>query len=170
MPHTMKKKILLIAFVAFALVACDFDSVVSPGIQMSSSIYRTYITQNELGQDTLIRDTIALNDSVNIGDTLRLPMVCQGYYDYLRTLKVSVDTTKLHASLAWDTAYSSSLAEDADPEHAYLSFLPEQVYACYTTLTYVPVASGTHRVDILVESNAKGNYSQGSWYFFVGVK
>ena len=170
MPHTMKKNILLLAFVAFALIACDLDTVISPGVQVSSSLYRTYTVQDSLGQDTLIRDTITFADSLNIGDTVLIPMVCQGYYDYLKTVTVSADTAKMQLSLEWDEKYQSYLAEDADPAHGYLSFLPDKVYAFYTTIKLVPVASGTHRVDIQALSNAKENYSQGSWHFFVAVK
>lgn len=171
MPHIMKKNILLLAFVAFALVACDLNTVISPGVQVSSSLYRTYTTQDSLGRDTIVKDTITFTDSLNIGDTVLIPMVCQGYYDYLRMVKVSPeDTSKMQLSLAWEEEYKSVLAEDADPAHGYLSFLPEKVFAFYTTIKLVPVASGTHRVDIQALSNAKENYSQGSWHFFVAVK
>lgn len=170
MPHTMKTKVLLFALVAFALVACDLDTVVSPGVQLSSSLYRTYTVQDSLGQDSLVRDTISYTDSLNIGDTVRIPMLCQGYYDYVRSLKITTDTAKLHASLLWDDEYKSYLAEDADPEHGYLSFLADQVFAFYTTLIYVPVASGTHRVEIFIQSNAKEPYSQGAWHFNVAVR
>ena len=170
MPHPMKKNILLIAFVAFAFAACNLDSVISPGVQLSSSLYRTYTVQGSLGQDSLVRDTISYTDSLNIGDTVRISILCQGYYDYVRSLKITTDTAKLRASLVWDDEYKSYLAEDADPEHAYLSFIPEKVFAFYTTLIYVPVASGTHRVDILIQSNAKEPYSQGAWFFNTAVK
>ena len=170
MPHTMKKNILLLAFVAFAFVVCNLDTVISPGIQLSQSLYRTYTVQDSLGQDSIVKDTITFTDSLNIGDTVLIPMVCQGYYDYLRTVTVSADTAKMQLSLAWDEKYQSYLAEDADPAHGYLSFLPDKVYAFYTTIKLVPVASGTHRVDIQALSNAKENYSQGAWHFFVAVK
>lgn len=170
MPHTMKYKFLLFAFVAAAFVACETKSVISPGIRFSSALYRTYTVQGSLGQDSIVKDTISLQDSLQLGDTVRMPMVCEGYYDYLRALTISTDTSKVKVSLAWNEEDSACLSDEADPEHGRLAFLPDKVYACFTTLTYVPVVTGTHRIDITLTSAAREGYSEGAWHFNLAVK
>ena len=170
MPHTMKYKFFLFALVAVAFVACETKSVVSPSVRVSSSLYRTYTVQDSLGQDSLVRDTISLLDTLRVGDTVRMGMVCEGYYDYLRTVTIVSDTSKVKVSLAWDEKNKTCLTEAADPEHGKLAFVADSVYACFTTLTYIPVASGAHRIDISLISAAQEGYSQGSWHFNIAVK
>ena len=170
MPHIMKKGFLIIALSALAFVACNTDTVVSPSAQLSSSHYRTYTVPDVLGQDSLVRDTITFGDTVRIGDTVRVPILCNGYYNYLRSVITTADTTKMLVSLLWNDEFRSSLADDADPAHGRLTFLADKVYACYTTIVYVPKMSGTHRLDILLTSSAKEGYSDGAWHFFVPVK
>lgn len=170
MPHTMKYKFLLFALVAVAFVACETRSVVSPSVRVSSSLYRTYTVQDSLGQDSLVRDTISLTDSLRIGDTVRMGMVCEGYYDYLRALTIVSDPSEVDVSLSWDEEAKHLLTSAADPEHGKLAFVADSVYACYTTLTYVPVATGTHRIGISLVSAAKDPYTEGAWHFNIAVK
>ena len=170
MPHIMKNRYLIFALVAFAIVACNTETVISPSAKFSTSHYRTYTVPNVLGQDSLVRDTITFGDTVFVGDTVRVPIQCNGYYDYLRSITASTDTSKMRVSLMWDEEYNSYLADDADPAHGRLTFVADKVYACNTTIIYVPKASGTHRIDLLLLSAAKEGYSEGAWHFNVPVK
>lgn len=173
MPHPMKKKIfypIVLGLVTLVAVSCDWESVISPNAQFPSELYRSYTMVDSLGQDTLVRDTISYTDSLNVGDTVLMPIVLQGYYHYLTLFKATADTSKVALSLAWDEEYNSFLAEDADPAHGKLSFIPEKVNACVTTLKYIPKASGTHTVEFLLQSTAKEPYSQGAWSFNMAVR
>jgi hypothetical protein len=169
----MKRNIffyLSLVFVAFTTVACNLENVMSPGVQYSSVLYRTYTVQDSLGVDSVVCDTITLNDSLQVGDTVRFPMVLNGYYDYITSFVCSADTSKVHVSLMWDEEYNSFLSADADPAGGILAFNPGSVYRFVTTLVYVPVASGTHRIDMELNSAAKAPYSQWAAHFFIGVK
>ena len=162
---TMKRSVLF--FLSFALVAlmtvsCNMDSVISPGVQYSSYLYRTSADG--------VQDTITLNDSLQVGDTVRFPMVLNGYYDYITSFVATTDTSKVHVSMMWDDAYKSYLTEIADPDNGILAFKPDQVYAFVTTLVYVPMASGTYRIDLELNSSAPSPYSQWAGHFFIGVK
>lgn len=165
MPHTMKRNILVyisLVVLTLAFASCDTRSTFTPGFQTSEMLIRTSMDG--------VKDTILLTDTLNLGDTVRMGMICEGYYDYLKTIVVSGDTANVHTALAWPDSLSFVLAEDADPAHGRLSFLPDKAYAIYTTLTYIPVATGMHRVDIKVVSNAPDPYSQSNGFFMIAVK
>ena len=163
MPHIMMKyKFLFFALVAFVFVSCDLNTVASPTVDVSRSHYRTTAAG--------VKDTITYTDSLNIGDTVLVPILCDGRFDYLRMVKIGADTTKLRVSLLWDEKFQSCLTADADPEHGCLAFKADSVYRCYTSIKYIPKASGTHRIDIVLLSAAKEGYSNGAWHFNVAVK
>ena len=69
---------LVIALVALGLMSCDGTAISSPSIQAASKMVRTSAAG--------VRDTINLNDSLNVGDTVRLSLIVQGYYHYLTVL------------------------------------------------------------------------------------
>ena len=145
-----------------AFIACNTRSMITPGFKTSDTLIRTTVEG--------VTDTITFTDSLNVGDTVRMGMMCNGYYDYLKTVKVGGDTSKVKTSLEWPDSLSYVLASDADPAHGVLTFLPEKAYAIYTTVTYIPVASGTHQVDIRLLSSAPDAYSQTAAYFIIAVK
>lgn len=162
----MKRNIsfgLFLAAIVLAFAACNTRAMITPYFQTASTLIRTSAEG--------VTDTITFQDSLNIGDTVRVGMMCNGYYDCLKTLKVGGDTSKVKTSLAWPDSLSYVLASDADPEHGVLSFLPEKtVYAIYTTVTYIPVATGTHQIDIRLTSTAPDSYNQCSGHFIIAVK
>ena len=169
----MKRNILLVfslVLVAICAVSCTGEAVMSPNVQYGSAVYRTYATVDTLGRDTIISDTISLSDSLQVGDTLRFPLIINGYYDYLTSFIASADTSKVAVSFTWDEELSDFLSPAADPEHANLTFEPAKVYACLTTLVYVPKAPGSHRIDLLLTSAAKPPYAEWQGHFFIGVK
>ncbi len=169
----MKRNVLFISsFVILTVLAvsCDLKTVMSPGVQFSSVLYRTSSVTDSTGQVVLVNDTITLSDSLNVGDTVRLPMILNGYYDYITSFAVSTDTSKVHLSLMWGDEYNSYLTTAADPEHGILAFKPDAVYAFLTTLVYVPQVSGTYRIDMELNSAAQAPYSQWTGHFFIGVK
>ena len=162
---TMKRNILIclpLVLVTFFEVSCNLDTVVSPSVQSSSVLFRTSAEG--------VNDTITFSDSLQVGDTVRLPMVLNGYYDYLTGFAASTDTTKMHVSFAWDEAFRECLTPSADPDHGILIFEPEKVYACVVTLQYVPLQSGTHRIDLVLKSSAQETYSQWIGHFNAAVK
>ena len=169
----MKRNIsfgLFLAVIVMAFIACNTRSMITPVFQTSNTLIRTYTVQDSLGRDSIVTDTVTFTDSLNVGDTVRMGLMCNGFYDYLKTVKVSGDTSKVKTSLEWPDSLSYVLASDADPAHGVLTFLPEKAYAIYTTVTYIPVASGTHKVDIGLLSAAPESYNQTAGYFFIAVK
>ena len=161
----MKRNILIclpLVLVTFFAVSCDLDTVVSPSVQSSSVLFRTSAEG--------VNDTITFSDSLQVGDTVRLPMVLNGYYDYLTGFAASTDTTKMQVSFVWDEAFRTCLTSSADPDHGILIFEPEKVYACVVTLQYVPLQSGTHRIDLVLKSSAQETYSQWIGHFNAAVK
>ena len=143
-------------------VSCNTENVFSPNIRFSSVLYRTSAEG--------VKDTITFSDSLHIGDTVYLPMILDGYYDYLISFTAQADSDKVKVSFPCDDEFRKYLASSSDLEHGKMVFLPDQVYACYITFAYVPVKSGTHRIDFLLESSARDPYSEWSGHFEIGVK
>ena len=161
----MKRKLLLsltVFVLSLLLASCDTKAVISPSVQVSSWLYRTSIEG--------VQDTITLRDSLSVGDTVRMPVILNGYYDYITSFVASADTSKVDLWFAWDDEFNSCLLPNADPEHGVLAFKADSVYACVTTLVYVPTQSGTHRIDMSLNSSAELNYSNWSGFFLIGVK
>ena len=161
----MKRKLLLsltVFVLSLLLASCDTKAVISPSVQVSSWLYRTSIEG--------VQDTITLRDSLSVGDTVRMPVILNGYYDYLTSFVASADTAKVNLWFAWDDEFNSCLMPNAAPEHGVLVFKADSVYACVTTLVYVPTQSGTHRIDMSLNSSAELNYSNWSGFFLIGVK
>ena len=147
---------------ALSLTSCEGSAAITPSFYQASSLIRT--------SSSGVKDTITLADSLRVGDTVRMGLLLNGYYDYLTSFVASADTANVRLSLAWGEELSAYLAADADPEHGKLTFAPDCVYVCVTTLTYVPRKSGRHEIDLLVTSNAPSSYSRQSGHFFIAVK
>ena len=147
---------------AVAFVSCNSKAVFSPNLQTAAQLIRVSAEG--------VRDTITFNDSLQVGDTVYLGMLCNGFYDYLKKVSATGDESKVLTSLEWPDSLSYVLADDSDQEHGCLSFLPEKVYAIYTTLTYIPVASGTHKLDFQITSAAPESYNLYSGSLVIAVK
>ena len=65
----------MFAAIGFAVVSCDMTTVISPRINVSRQLVRTNLSG--------VCDTIMLDDSLNIGDTVRMGLLLNGYYDPL---------------------------------------------------------------------------------------
>ena len=156
--------------VTFMAVSCNLGTVISPSVQASSQLYRSYTVIGSLGQDSIVQDTITYKDSLSIGDTVRWPMVINGYYDYLVSFKATADTNDVRLSFAWDPVFDTLLIETSDYSHGVLEFKPAKVYAGLVTLVYVPRRSGTHQVDLVLNSAAQEPYSQWAGHFNMAVK
>jgi len=165
MPHTMKNVIIRLAavlVVVSAVVSCNTKSTFTPGLRVLSVLQRTTAEG--------VQDSISLADSLNIGDTVRMTMIVDGYFDYLLSVVAKADTGKVKVSLEWNDEQMDMLSPEADLQHGKLIFLPSKVPACVTVLTYIPVESGTHPINIDVTSFAEAPYSSSSWSFNVAVR
>lgn len=167
MPHlvnyliSMKSKSVLFVLVALLVVSCNMETVVSPRISVSSELVRTSIAGK--------RDTVSFSDSLDIGDTVQMGVLLNGYYDYLVTFAATADASDVLLSLAWPDSLGG-VTDASDPAHAKLVFVPDSVYACLTTLRYVPVRAGTHRINMALTSAAKAPYSQCTAQFYIAVR
>lgn len=162
MPHDMKRYyFFILALVALVATACDWTSVVSPRISASQEVYRTSAAG--------VRDTITLRDSLSVGDTAQLRMVLYGYYDYIVSFEATADTSKVKLALDWPDSLGCT-TPDSDPAHAKLVFKPDSVYNCITTLSYMPVDSGSCAIKLVLTSAAKAPYSQTAAQFYIAVK
>lgn len=159
----IRKFLFVITFAAigFAVVSCDMTTVISPRIDVSRQLVRTNLSG--------VCDTIMLDDSLNIGDTVRMGLLLNGYYDPLVSFVASADESKVHLSLNWPDTLGGITAE-SDPAHAKLIFIPDSVSACLTTLSYVPVEAGSHQINLTLTSSAKAPYSQGALQFNIAVR
>ena len=152
---------LVIALVALGMASCIGTAVSSPSIQAASKMVRTSAAG--------VRDTINLTDSLNVGDTVRLSMIVQGYYHYLTSFSATSDTTML-VGLAWNQADSAALAPGSDPEHGKVIFTPNSAYVFLTSLRFTPRYSGKHRIDMNVASSAGEPYSPQLYHYDVVVR
>ena len=165
MPHIMKNSIIrfcAVLLTAISIISCNSKSVHTPGVRVSNLVQRTTVEG--------VRDTILITDSVNIGDTLRLGMIVDAYFDYLKSVIAKSDEDKALVSLSWNEEQMDVIASDADLEHGKLVFVPMKVPACVTILQYIPLTAGTQSIHINVTSTAAEPYSYSSWYFNVAVR
>ena len=147
--------------VTLLAVSCDMTTVISPRVTAANELVRTSLTGE--------RDTILFSDSLNIGDTVQMGMLLNGYYDYLVAFNASADTSKVRLSLNWPDSLGG-ITDASDPAHAKLVFVPDSVFACLTTLSYVPVSGGTHQINLTLTSSAKEPYSQYMAQFNIAVR
>ena len=160
MPHSMKSRIylfLLLPLVALSLVSCEEKAQSTPSLQASSYLLRTSAAG--------VLDTISANDTLHLGDTVLMGLAIYGNFNYLTGVRVEADTAKMQLGFRWNPADDKYLAQGSDPEHGVLLFVPEQINLCVTTLQYTPIKAGTHRVEIVVSSDAGANFSPRTFYF-----
>ena len=165
MPHTMKNyllHLLAVIFVTLAVVSCNTKSTFTPGLRVLPVLHRTSAEG--------VRDSISIKDSLNIGDTVRMTMIVDGYFDYLQSVIARSDAEKVKVSLDWNDEQMDMLSPDADLEHGKLLFVPMTVPACVTVLTYIPLVAGGHTISIDITSSAQAPYSSNSWSFNIGVR
>ena len=161
----MKKHLFFgLSFIAVivAFVSCNMKAVMSPSITPSATLIRTTAAG--------VRDTISYSDSLNVGDTVRMRATLNGYYDYITSFVAASDEANVDVSIIWQDSIITYLAEDADPEHGILKFVPERVYGCYVPIQYIPKHSGTYRIDLTVTSAAESPYSNQQKFFYIAVR
>lgn len=161
----MKKHLFFgLSFIAVivAFVSCNMKAVMSPSIKPSATLIRTTAAG--------VRDTISYSDSLNVGDTVRMSAILNGYYDYITSFVAASDEANVDVSIIWQDSTITYLAEDADPEHGILKFVPERVYGCYVPIQYIPKHSGTYRIDLTVTSAAESPYSNQQKFFYIAVR
>ena len=161
----MKKHLFFgLSFIAVivAFVSCNMKAVMSPSITPSATLIRTTAAG--------VRDTLSDTDSLNVGDTVRMSAILNGYYDYITSFVAASDEANVDVSIIWQDSTITYLAEDADPEHGILKFVPERVYGCYVPIQYIPKHSGTYRIDLTVTSAAESPYSNQQKFFYIAVR
>ena len=152
----------LLPVLAFMVTSCENRVGSTPILQSSAFLLRTSAAG--------VQDTIALYDTICVGDTIQMGLLVSGYYNFLKTFEVKADTSCIQYSLAWNPANDMYLATGSDPEHGILIFLPEQLYAINTVLIYTPRKAGTHKMSFIISSDAGEGYSPREWEYNVDVK
>jgi hypothetical protein len=152
---------LAFAFFALVWVSCDTKARCTPQLRNAAKLVRTSADGE--------RDTISIQDSIRVGDTIRMSLFANGLYNYLTSLTVASEP-EMSVSLEWSDEMSHCLASDADPAKGRLIFVAEEVYACTTVLHYTPIKSGKYRIEMLLSSDAGAPYSPAQYYFDVNVK
>ena len=94
-------------------------------------------------------------------------LAAYGRYNYLTGIRAQADTTCLRLGFLWNHDDDKYIIQGSDPEHGILLFVPEQINSCVTTLRYIPIKAGTHRVEVTVSSDAGSGYSPRMYYFNV---
>ena len=144
------------------MVSCDEKTASTPLLEVSRSLYRTSAAG--------VQDTITVLDTLQVGDTVRMGVMICGYYNYLTAFSVKEEKGNVNVAFEWAPANDQFLTSGSDPENGKLEFVAEQVYMCTTTLRYIPLAAGTHRIDMIVSSDAGDPYSPRNFYFETIVK
>lgn len=141
----------LLPVLAIAMTSCDLDVASTPTIQLSNKQIRTSITG--------VKDTISINDSVCIGDTVRMGVAVHGVYHHLDSVWVKADTSKVSVALLWNEEQMNLLTAGADPQHGSLIFASDTIFGIATVLVYIPKEAGKHEISINARSAAKKEYS-----------
>jgi hypothetical protein len=148
----MKKmyQIAWVILVALSLSSCfGSDYQASPVIYVAKA-YRTAIDG--------AKDTIRFGDTLNIGDTVRVPMVLSGVSHPLTSFSVSADNSAFIYALRYDSTGMEAIAEDSRPEEGYLHFKDNYV-VIPVSFYYVPKKSGKYTIHFSLSSLAEQKYS-----------
>ena len=148
-----------IAICAFGLSSClNSDDHSTPLIQFSRYVYRSTLEG--------VQDSVKLTDTVNVGDTLRLPILLYGGFNNLTEFKVTYESSECDFKLLIDSAYTQHLTDASDPENGYLKFI-EDIYVYPTAMWFVPQKTGDLKISMTLSSTAGEKYSPlNAWFIF----
>jgi hypothetical protein len=154
--------LLVLSLTAICMVSCDMKVRSTPLAQAATQMVRTSAEG--------VQDTIHFTDTLRVGDTVRVQVVLNGYYNPLTAYNVSSDTAAMRLALEVKPELQSALARGTDLEKGKIVFVSDQVFVFTTGLRYTPRKSGTHRIEMYVYSDAGESYSPQYYYFDVQVK
>ena len=144
--------------------SCLNDSAVSsPTIRFYSQMYRT--------SPEGVKDTLYLVDTVQIGDTLRLPVLLQGGFNILTSFQVSSDPLDHMVKLEVDSAVATIVDPKSDLEKGKLVFPQDrQILMCNVTVCFIPQRAGSQPINLTVANTAGDKYSHSYCSERRGVK
>lgn len=153
-------------FITLAIAAVSFTSCLTSDDHSTPLIRASFLYRStpDGGQDTL-----NYGDTVQVGDTLRGPIVLMGGYNNLTELQVAFDTAECDFHLLVDSGYTSQITAASKPEKGYLCFVDE-VYLYPTTLWFVPKKTGDLTISMKLSSTAGDKYSPLNAFFITPVR
>lgn len=152
--------LIILPLIALAIVSCEPKAESTPMLQGSTTIFRT----NAAG----VCDTLQYTDTLCIGDTARMSILLEGYLNTLTSFTAKADTSALAVAVEVLPEQMQLLTTGTDLEKGQLKFVPGQVMVFAAKLRYIPRSAGTHRIDMMVASDASEQYSPR--YFYLDVK
>ena len=161
MPHIMKHSSLFFAFIAtilaFAMSSCNDMAVSTPELWYAKLMIRNTPAGT--------CDTIPYTDTIHVGDSLRWNLLVDGRYNTLQRFEATCDTSVFLLSVEIASVDSIPLAAGTDLEHGKIVFASQKVYACPIWLHFSPRKTGTHKIQMVIASDAGQGYSPRSWEY-----
>ena len=145
------------ALCAMVLVACNTKSQSTPIIQSASVLYRA--------TPDGVHDTISITDTLNVGDTLRLNLLLNGYFNCLRSFYVRSNASEVNVALELPAEADPCLATGTDLENAQVVFVEDKLYLCPATMRFIPLKSGKPHLELVLASDADEPYSPRTYTY-----
>lgn len=114
-------------------------------------------------------DTTVLGDTLSVGDTLTVPLLLHGGYNYLKSFEVKAGEEVFDLTLLTDSAYLPLLDSVSVPQKGKLVFV-SKCYLFETRLRYVPLKAGDYRIEMTLATDASEKYSPRTWWFTQSVR
>lgn len=156
MPHIMKRFYFILctlwlAVCAVVMVSCDTKAVSTPELTGALFLSRT--------TPAGVTDTIPLQDTLSVGDTLRLNIFMRGVLNPLVSFQAITDTFNLYMWLEIPEGLDQFLIEGSDVCQSKLLFEADKIIATSAVLVFVPRRAGTHSITMSVANSAGQPYS-----------
>ena len=163
MPHTMKR---IFFFVALAITAVCLTSCLTSDDHSTPIIRAAFLYRSTPAG---VQDSVNYGDTVQVGDTLRGPILLYGGFNNLTEFQVTFDTAEYDFQLLIDSGYTTQITAASKPETGYLRFA-ENIYIYPTTLWFVPKKTGDLKISMTLANTAGEKYSPLSAWFMMPVR
>ena len=152
---------LALASIAVVLDSCMTEAQSTPELYYGAKLFRTNGPSG--------RDTLRLNDSLQIGDSLLWPLAFYTRFNTLTSATASADKEAYSYWFSCDSNVVAVLTEASKPEEGVLCF-QEGFSMIPVTFCFVPKKSGRERITFVVVNTAKQDFSSRSFAFDFIVK
>jgi len=116
------------------------------------------------------QDTLRATDLLSVGDTLRMPVIVSGQYNYLRSFVIQAPTGSFDYWLTCDSTVRAALAGTSKLEEGVMYFKPASAVLVTVNLWFVPRLTGSQRMTFAITNDATNQaYSHREFYIDFAV-
>ena len=143
--------------ISFVLDSCMMGDAQSTPEFYASQMYRVHASGAQ--------DTLRMVDSVNVGDTIRLPIVLSGQLNSLKSFVAQADDDAFKHWITCDSALLEFLTSASKPDKSILYFEPEKLVVASANFWFIPLKSGGNAITFTLANDANEQFSPRSFSF-----